>query len=216
MRRLLLPLTLLPALTASIACGATEDQVREAPAAAAPTASEAPAVEALSAEAMAKMMMLAQPGPEHEELMRYAGDWVGEVSIGSSPGGPTLTQTSDSTCRAILGGRFLELRSAGEFMGQPFEALSYIGYDRRNEVWNLIGLDTLGTYWVTGSGKREDDGVVRMHGRDKEPMGEQGYWFEIDFVDADTMVSSVWFSQQGPVTYDPPFKMVETTYRRKR
>ena len=54
-----------------------------------------------------------------------------------------------------------------------------------------------------------------MHGRDNSPQGEQVYFFELEFVSPDEFVSSVWFTQQGPMTFDEPFKMVETRYTRK-
>jgi len=174
---------------------------------------DAPSAEDMAA--MAEMMRLAQPGPEHAELAKYVGAWTGESSIFMAPGAPSMKQASSASCRLVLDGRFLQMESAGDFMGQPFGSMGMFGFDRRNEVWTTVGFDTLGTYWVSGSGPRDDEGVIRMHGRDDSPTGSQVYYFEIDFISDDEFTSSVFFTEQGPQTYDPPFKMVETRYTRK-
>ena len=168
--------------------------------------------------AMAEMLTLAQPGPEHAQLARYVGAWKGEVSLWSPfmpAGSEPLKQEASATCRTILGGRFLEMTAHGDFMGQPFESGSMMGFDRRNKEWTTVGFDTLGTYWVSGAGTRDDDGIIRMQGRDDSPQGQQLYVFELEFVSDDEFVSSVVFVKQGPKVYDPPFKMVEARYTRK-
>jgi hypothetical protein len=115
----------------------------------------------------------------------------------------------------VLGGRFLELVAKGDFMGAPFESITMIGFDRRNEVWTTVGFDTLGTYWVTGTGKRDEAGVIHMLGRDESPQGSQEFIFEVEFVSDDELVSSVYFTKMGPQVFDEPFKMVEVRYTRK-
>ena len=115
----------------------------------------------------------------------------------------------------ILGGRFLEMEASGELMGQPYESLTMFGFDRRNAVWTTVGFDTVGTYWVTGAGTRGEDGVIRMHGRDEEPLGEQIYVFGLELLGDDEFISSVSFSKQGPQEFDEPFTMAEVRYTRK-
>jgi hypothetical protein len=165
---------------------------------------------------MAEMMRQAQPGPEHAELARYVGEWEGTVLIHSpdAPEAEPMTLRATATNRMILGGRFLEMVSKGDVMGQPFESVGMFGFDRRNDVWTTVGFDTLGTYWVTGSGKRDEAGVIRMHGTDSAPTGDQIYFFELTLVSDDEFLSSVYFTQIGPTKYDEPFKMVEIRYTR--
>ena len=164
---------------------------------------------------MAEMMKLAQPGPEHETLATYAGDWDYEVSMQAAPGGPPMTQKGTATAKTILGGRFLELEASGSFMGQPFESLTILGFDRRHEAWTTVGFDNHGTYWVSASGKSLENGTIRMHGQDDDPMGAQVYFFDVTFVDADTFTYDVYFESIGPQVYDEPFKMVAVRYTRK-
>lgn len=183
--------------------------------AAPPAADPAPAPAQLTPEQMAEMMRLAQPGPEHAELAKFAGEWEGEVSIWMAPGAEPMKQAATASSRVVLDGRFVHMTSHGDFFGQPFEGISMFGFDRRNDVYTVVGFDSLGTYYVTGAGTRQADGVIRLHGRDVEPLGDQNYWFEIEWLNDDEFLSSVVFVNQGPTVYDPPFKMVETHYRRK-
>lgn len=196
----------LPALLVLIAVGLVSCATTPTPSAQDP----------LDPAAIVEMMRLAQPGPEHEELAKYVGEWDGKTSFMMAPDTPPMSMESSATCRMILGGRFLEMESKGSFMEQPFESVGMFGFDRRNGVWTTVGFDSHGTYWVSGAGKRDKDGVIRMHGRDEDPMGEQVFFFEIRFVSDDEFVSSVYFSKQGPQTFDPPFKMVETRYTRRK
>jgi hypothetical protein len=168
-----------------------------------------------TADPMVEMMKLAQPGPEHEELMKYAGDWECDVTLTMAPGVEPIEQTASVTSRPILGGRFLELETTGEFMGQPFESLTILGFDRRHGLWTMVGFDTLGTYWVTAQGERDEDGVIRMHGRDDDPMGAQVFFNEWRLEGDDAFSSSVHFTQLGPQTFDEPFKMVDVRCRRR-
>jgi hypothetical protein len=143
------------------------------------------------------------------------GDWVSEVTITMAPGAEPMTQTATASCRTILGGRFLQMDSQGSFMGQPFESVGMFGFDRRHKTWTTVGFDTLGTYWVSASGKRDEDGVIRMHGRDDDPMGEQVFITELRFVSDDEFVSSLLFTKLGPQAFEQPFRMVEVRYKRK-
>lgn len=168
-------------------------------------------------QAMAEAMKLAAPGPEHEALAKKTGEWTTEVSIYSPmmPDMEPMKTTGTATARTILGGRFLEVVSRGAFMGQPFESVGIMGFDRRHGEYTTIGLDTLGTYWVTGKGKRGEDGVIRMHGEDEDLMGKQVYTFEHEEISEDVHVDRVVFKQIGPRVFEEPFTMVTVRSTRK-
>jgi hypothetical protein len=165
--------------------------------------------------AMMEAMRLAQPGPEHAELAALAGDWVTKVSVLMAPGTPPMEQETTATAKMILSGRFLEHTSAGDFMGTPFESQSYLGFDRRREEYTLMGMDTLGTYWVTGAGVREEDGVIRMHGVDDDPAGKQVFTFEYEIFGPNEYEHRILFTQIGGQHFDPPFQMVTIRNKRK-
>lgn len=166
--------------------------------------------------AMAEMMRLAQPGPEHEELARYAGEWDVEMSLTRMPGAPPLQAKAKAVATSILGKRFLEIDTEGSMMGMPVQSKSLLGFDRRHERWTTVGFDTMGTYWVSGQGVREQDGVARLHGEDDDPQGRQVYTFELKFVSADEFTFDVVFSQLGETKFDPPHRAAAMRYTRRK
>lgn len=167
-------------------------------------------------EALVAAMALGQPGPEHEEIAKLAGDWEAEISLRAMPGVAPMESKASVSSRTILGGRFLELTSHGTFMGTDFESRTFLGFDRRHEEYTVIGLDTLGTYWVTGKGERGADGIIRMRGEDQDPMGKQIYVFEYEVRGDDEFVQRVVFEQLGDQKFDPPFEMVTVRNTRKQ
>lgn len=98
--------------------------------------------------AMARMMALAQPGPEHARLSALAGTW--DVTFRSPM--PEMTFTATAENRMIMGGRFLASTMSGTIGGQPVEALTILGFDRGPGVYTAVGFDTFGTFYVTGAG----------------------------------------------------------------
>lgn len=187
---------------------------------AAPDDDDEPATGGLDMQAMMEAMQLAQPGPEHEQLMATAGTWEQRMTIHmppmeGMPQMPAMTSTADATLTPVLGGRFLMSESGGVMMGMPVEQLSFIGFDRRTEEYITVGLDTMGTYFVTGRGPRGEDGVVRMHGVDEDPMGRQVYTFEVEHISEDEQRISVLFTEMGGMTFEEPFEMVRIESTRK-
>lgn len=95
---------------------------------------------------MARMMELAQPGPEHERLAALAGDWEATFQM------PGLSFVATAENRMIMGGRFLASTVTGTAGAMPFEALTILGFDRGPGVYTAVGFDTFGTFYVTGAG----------------------------------------------------------------
>lgn len=124
---------------------------------------------------MARMMELAQPGPEHERLASLAGDW--EATFRMS--GMSLTATAEN--RMIMGGRFLASTVTGSAGGMPFEGLTILGFDRGPGVYTAVGFDTFGTFYVTGAGPWDDaeDRAV-LAGSYDDPV--TGHAHEYEFV----------------------------------
>jgi hypothetical protein len=209
---LLLALTALPSAAHALPTQDAPPEDAKADAAAMPGSAEDMA-------AFEEAIRLAQPGPEHEELGTLKGEWVAEVSVyapGMPPDAPPMTQTTTTQVKTILGGRFLEITSAGDFMGMPYESQSYFGFDRRLGEYTYVGMDTLGTYWVSGAGQKDADGVIRMHGVDHDPMGKQVYTFEYELLGPDEFVHRVMFSEMGGQVFDEPFEMVSVRNTRKK
>ncbi len=177
---------------------------------------EKPAVLPIDPEVYQEVMRLAQPGPEHELLTQLTGEWVSEVSIQMAPGTPAMVQKATASGALILEGRFVEIKAFGDFMGQPFESLTFLGFDRRHEEYTLIGLDTLGTYWVSARGKRGEDGVIRLRGEDDDTLGKQVFHFEYEFFGRDEYEYRVAFEELAGQVFEEPFTMVTVRNKRKK
>jgi hypothetical protein len=116
----------------------------------------------------------------------------------------------------VLGGRFLRTYAVGEMMGMKTESIAFLGFDRRLEEYVTIGLDTMGTYFITASGKKSEDGVIRMHGVDEDPMGRQVYTFELESVGEDGLITRLFFSEMGGMKFETPYQMMEIRAKRRK
>ena len=139
---------------------------------AAPVAAQEPPDSARAARVMA----LAQPGPEHERLAALAGEW--DVTY-EMAGGVHIDARVQN--RMILGGRFLESRVTGASGGMPFESLHIMGFDRGPGVYTAVGFDTFGTFYVTAAGPWDADrnGAV-LSGSYNDPV--TGHAHEYEFI----------------------------------
>lgn len=168
-------------------------------------------------EMMQRHAESALPGPEHERLAALAGTWEMEVTMWPEPGAdPIQFPPSTVEARMILGGRFLQQHARGEIEGTITESVTLMGFDRRNGEYNLMGMDTTGTYWVTARGEAVDDRTVVLSGSDWDGIvgGEQIYDFVLIWEDEDTLVTRIIFKDEMHTRGGPPFQMVETRSRR--
>ena len=96
-------------------------------------------------------------------------------------------------------------------MGEPFESITILGFDRRHGVYTLVGYDTMGTYYITAQGSIQEDGtLVLVGGDDNPPMGRQDYEFHMRFPSDDEMTTELYMSIAG----SEMSKMVEWTSTR--
>ena len=168
-------------------------------------------------EVMAQMMELAQPGPEHQLLEKMAGEWKQEYKMWMVPGGEAIVSEGHSVNKMILGGRFLMLSAESEAMGMKSEALTIMGYDRRNEVYTTIGFDSWGTYYVTASGKYDSTiNEIRMYGEDVDAKINmvQKYDMVVREISEDKYISEIIFYDSTHTLGAESFKMMEVTSTR--
>jgi hypothetical protein len=171
-----------------------------------------------TAEAIARAQALVAPGPEHEVLARLAGTWDQDIRIWPEPGAEPMSSKGVAEARMILGGRFLESRAEAEFFGVRGESVSIMGFDRRRDLYTVLGLDTFGTYWVAAAGKAEGETHIVMRGEDEDPVigHTQEYEFRIRIDDADTWTMEIVFLDEMHTRGKGPFRMVEIVSRRRR
>jgi len=158
-----------------------------------------------------KMMVVMGPGPEHEILASMAGSWKAEVSMWMAPGAEPVKSPMTTTAELALGGRFVLATSKGSMMGMPVESITYYGYDRRHKHYTLVGFDTMGTYYITATGKYDAaTKTIDFHGTDEEPIGglTQDYNFHLKFNDDGSHQLTLIFNCPT-FGNDGPFKLME-------
>ena len=166
---------------------------------------------------MRAMLEKTQPTVQHQELASLAGRWTQEITYRMG-GGQTITTTGTAVNRMILGGRFLVSESSstappGAPAGTAMETMRIYGFDRRVNQFTIIELDSMGTYWVSAAGGKNDS-MILMSGESLDDHGGKPETRKFDMVlrviDPDTYVSEVIFKFPGR----PDLKLVEALYRR--
>lgn len=161
------------------------------------------------------------PGPEHRVLASLEGKWTLDITY--NMGGPKakpMTARGTATNRMILGGRFLMSEGVSDnpagagFGGAKVEMVGIYGFDRRTKEYTTIGLDTMGTYWVTAAGIMKPDKTIVMAGETLDDHAGskeiRKYDMVLKVVDADTYLTQVIFKFANM----PDLKIVEIVHRR--
>ena len=78
---------------------------------------------------MEAMMKAGMPGDPHKLLNSMAGSWTTKATFWMMPGADPTSMEGTSENKWVMGGRYLEQRFSGSFMGMPFEGQGYTGYD---------------------------------------------------------------------------------------
>ncbi len=100
---------------------------------------------AQSQDEMKVLMAYSTPGEVHSLLAKSTGTWTGAITMWSQPGTPPINATGESKDEMILGGRYLQTKSTGNFMGMPFEGIGITGYDNAKKIFVNSWIDNMGT-----------------------------------------------------------------------
>ncbi len=186
------------------------DTVKKAPAAKAAAAKSAPAAEAPKADAaMAEMMRLGQPGPEHEGLKAMEGTWKAVTKSWTGAPEPMVSEGTSEN-KMILGGRYLQSHFTGTMMGQPFEGWGLTGFDNSKKQYTAFWVDNSSTVMMLASGTmsgKELTTKATMDGPDGKPTE---YRMTTTMVDEKTHVFAMYAPLEGKEQ-----KMMEITYTRQ-
>src|SRR5688572_6931581 len=181
-----------------------------------PKAGEKPKVATTDEKAMMEAWQkFANPGPGHKGLEGMVGTWNTEVTSWMKPGAPPMTSTGTSENRWVLGGRWIEQRFTGSFMGQPFEGLGYSGYDNYKKKYVNTWMDNMSTAVMTSEGTFDAAGkVMTSWGTMDDVMAGKTVKVKsvVTVTDADTHVMEMW----GPGPDGKDFKNMEIRYTRKK
>ncbi|HXH75990.1 MAG TPA: DUF1579 domain-containing protein [Bacteriovoracaceae bacterium] len=169
------------------------------------------------AEMMKKHMEYSTPGEEHKILADLAGNWNYTSRWWESPESKPEESKGSSKMKMILSGRFLQQDFKGKAMGQPFEGMGIIGYDKLKKEFNSIWLDSMGTGIMKAAGSY-DQGTKTLSekGQFTCPMNESGtaeYRAEWKMNDKNNTTYTMY--SKGMTGEGPEFKTMEIIYKRK-
>ena len=96
------------------------------------------------------------PGKMHEMLAKSVGLWNEEVTMWMAPDAPPMKSTLNCMNKMIMGNRYLQGMSRGQFSGMPFEGISTIAYDNAKNIFVSTWIDNMGTGISYSEGKWND------------------------------------------------------------
>jgi hypothetical protein len=119
---------------------------------------------------MEAYMKASQPGKEHAELAKMAGDWECVVkTFHRDQEGPP----SKGTFRRemTMGGRYLHGIWKGDMGGHPFNGSDLMGYDNGRKVYWSVWCDDMSTGAMWSEGTADESGkVITMKGQAYDVM----------------------------------------------
>jgi hypothetical protein len=117
-------------------------------------------------EVLRNIQVAGTPGPAHQALDAFAGNWKAEVKCWMEPGGQANVSKATSKTHWILGGRFLEEEFHGEMMGKAFTGRCLLGFDNTKQKFKCVWVDDMNTAIFTSEGKGESGNkVITLEGR---------------------------------------------------
>ena len=90
-----------------------------------------------------------KPGPEHEKLGFFVGEWRGEGTMSESPFGPGGKTTSSDTCEWFEGKFAVVCHYTGKGPMGPMKGLGILSYNPMEKVYTYYGLDSSGQTMMT-------------------------------------------------------------------
>jgi hypothetical protein len=103
--------------------------------------------------AMQEAMKKGAPGAHHRALEPFVGRFTTTSRMWMKPGEAPQESTGSAEHTWVLGGRFLRMDVRGEFGGQPFDGLGYLGYDNIRGEYTAVWLDNMNTGIMRASGQ---------------------------------------------------------------
>jgi hypothetical protein len=163
---------------------------------------------ALALSAMsAKAQFAPKPGPEHEKLKKFAGDWDATVSVG----GAESKGFSKNTLG--LGGYWLITEFKTTLGDMPFEGKGTTGYDFTKKKYVSSWVDSMTPSLMIGEGEFSKDGKTytelgEANGPDGKPMKMKSVY---EWPNDDTMIFTM-----NTTAGDKDQEMLKITYHRKK
>ena len=119
-------------------------------------------------------MEMPKPGPEHQKLAAFVGNWTFEGEMKPGPMGPGGKMTGTDRIQWLPGNFFVERRFEGKGPMGEMKGVEILGYDSAKKTYTANFFDSMGgmgsatmtlsgdTWTVTGTGSM---GGMTMHDR---------------------------------------------------
>jgi hypothetical protein len=177
-----------------------------------PTRSVKPAAD--KEEMLKKAEAAGRPGPGHQALDHFVGNWKGEVKCWLEPNSPPTVSQATAKVSWVMNGRFLEEDFRGEMLGKPFHGRSVTGYDNVTQTFRSVWISDMQTSMFTTEGKGENGNkVITLEGTSSCPMRGRGdipMKIVLSVLGPDKHTFEMYDESQGEST-----KTMEITYTRQ-
>ncbi len=164
--------------------------------------------------AMQEAMKKGAPGAQHKALEPFVGRFTTTSRMWMKPGEAPQESTGSAEHTWVLGGRFLRMDVRGDFGGQPFEGLGYLGYDNIRGEYTAVWLDNMNTGIMRASGqfdpetkKYTESGTFSCPLTSEKDRPFRGEWKVIDN-------DSLSYTMYNPGPDGKEVKGMEISYRR--
>lgn len=118
------------------------------------------------------------PGAEHQALAKLAGSWTVAGSVFMVPGQPPVASTATATVTVLDGGRHTRMDYRGEMRGQPFVGMAIDGFDRVQQKYTSIWVDSMTDQTMLMTGTADANGVITYIGESHCPMAGKNCTFK--------------------------------------
>lgn len=148
-----------------------------------------------------------RPGPEHQLLKKFEGEWDATVAFAGGESKGTASY------KVGLGGFWLQLHYKGEFAGAPFEGRGVMGYDPHKKKYVSTWVDSMAPSMMVMHGSFDKDG--KTFTETGEGYGMDGKLQKMksvhEFKGKDTIVFTMY-----NVVDSKDQQMMKITYKRKK
>jgi hypothetical protein len=103
-------------------------------------------------KAMEATQKAGTPGEAHRKLEAIVGTFNTKVKIWMDPAKPPVESTGTTQNSWVLGNRYVEMKYEGTFMGQPYSAIGYQGYDNVRKKYIGAWMENTQTRIMNSSG----------------------------------------------------------------
>jgi hypothetical protein len=159
-------------------------------------------------------MKASTPGDAHKKLDGMVGTWDVKVKSWMAPGAPPMESTGTAVNAWVLGGRWMEERFTGSFMGMPFQGIGYTGYDNIKKQYIGTWMDNMSTAVMMSTGKGGSGNTWEFSSSMDDPMSGKTMPVteKVTFTDADHHTMEMW----SPGPDGKMAKTMEISYSRKK